>query len=204
MWPYGHGSTVMEGWKYAAPLEDLDESRLLGATSEPIGIQRGTHRWTEWVLGRHAAAKAASRAGAIRPVIDVSAEGAPYVRGSDVGLSIAHTRGLVLAAAAQGAIGIDVERADRDVSRLVRSLRTEERKIANAVGVVGSLVVKEAVAKATGRGLGGSLSRWPLLDAEISGATPTVSVATPEGQIVTAQLFPWRGFIVGIALMPRR
>jgi hypothetical protein len=90
----------------------------------------------------------------------------------------------------------------RDVSRLIRALGPGERDLATSIGVMGVLVAKEAVAKATGLGLGGALSRWPVLDAELAGPYPIVNVATPDQLVVSAQLFAWNEFMVGVALIP--
>jgi len=201
-WPHHHGSPVLEGWEFD---DDVDLAEVVKATSpvgEPAGVVRGTHRWIEWILGRDAAVRAARKVGVEQPIIEVTSNGAPFVPGSDVGLSIAHTRGLALAAAAPGRIGIDVERSTRDVSRLARGLHPGEVDIAMSISVIGCLVAKEAAAKATGLGLGGSLARWPVLDAELSGSAPTVSIAAPDGRVVTTQLFSWGDHTVGVSLIP--
>lgn len=192
----------MEGWEFDDEVDPRDIANLTGSLEAPAGLVPGSRRWVEWMLGRAAARLVATRVGLANPVLRISSSGAPFFDKSDVGVSIAHTSGLALAAAAPCAIGIDVEKADRDVSRLARSLTPREGDIAHALGIVGSLVAKEAVAKATGRGLGGSLARWPLVDAELSGSTPTVGVATPDGRIAWAQLFPCEAFVVGVALIP--
>lgn len=198
-WPHHQRSLVLEGWVFDEHVDFHQVMKLSHAVEGPAGIGRGTARWIEWTLGRDAAIRAAKAVGIEEPVIEVSATGAPYIQGSEAGLSIAHTRGLVLAAVAPGRIGIDVERRNRDVSRLARGLHPGEVEIAVSVSVIGCLVAKEAAAKATGLGLGGSLARWPLLDAELSGSNPTVSIAAPDGRVVTSQLYPWNDFIVGIA-----
>lgn len=201
-WPYHCGSSVLEGWEFDENVDAREVMKMTGVVGEPLGIARGTRRWTEWILGRDAAMRAAKQAGVEQPVIEVADTGAPFLVGSKVGVSIAHTRGLVLAAVASGRIGIDVERSDRDVSRLATGLHPGEVEIAMSVSVIGCLVAKEAAAKATGLGLGGSLARWPVLDAELSGSDPTLSIAVPDGRIVTTQLFSWRDFIVGVSLIP--
>lgn len=198
-WPRYEGFVVLEGWVFDEQVDIRELTKMAQAVDEPAGIARGTRRWNEWILGREAAIRAAKKSGVQQPAIKVASTGAPFLEGSEIGLSIAHTRGLVLAAAAPGRIGIDVERKNRDVSRLASGLHPGEADIAVSVGVIGCLVAKEAAAKATGLGLGGSLARWPLLDAELSGSTPKVSIAAPDGRILTSQLFPWREFIVGVA-----
>ena len=202
-WADSRDSTVVEGWEFD---ERADPAALLGMATvvgQPSGIAPGTSRWTEWILGRDAAYRAACRAGVEQPMIETADTGAPYLKEAEAALSIAHTRGLALAAVCPDPIGIDVEKANRNVSTLIRSLHPGEVDIAMSVSVVGCLVAKEAVAKATGLGLGGSLARWPMLDAELSGANPKVSIATPGGQIVAAQLFAWKDYVVGIARIPR-
>lgn len=198
-WPHRFGSVILEGWEFDEPVAVDDVLALSGVVTEPPNIERGTVRWTEWVLGRSAAVRAAQRAGVVQPEIRVASTGAPFIAGSDKGLSIAHTRGLVLAAVASERIGIDVEKQDRNVSTLARSLHPGEVGIALSIGVIGCLVAKEAAAKATGLGLGGSLARWPVLDAELSGSSPSVSIGSPDGRVVSARLFPWKNFIVGVA-----
>ena len=202
-WPELPGSYHLAGWEFDRHVSSVDVIRLTDELPEPPGIERGSTRWTEWMLGRLAATQAALQAGAVDPVIETSSSGAPSLIGSDVGVSIAHTSGIAVAAAAPAAIGVDVERMDRDVSRLIRALGPGERDIAFSTGVIGALVVKEAVAKATGMGLGGSLARWPLVDAELSGTYPIVHVATPDERILAAQLIPLKDFVVGVALSPR-
>ena len=201
-WPDEQGPCVIAGWLFDEDVQAAQISERAGTLPEPPDIPRGTKRWIEWMLGRLAATEAASRAGAVNPSITVSKSGAPRVDGSDLRVSIAHTTGLAIAAAAPVPVGIDVERADRDVSRLVRVLGPGECDLAVSIGVVGALVAKEAVAKATGFGLGGSLSRWPLLDAELSGSYPIVNVATPDERVVSVQLFTWQEFVVGVAAIP--
>lgn len=199
VWPHDCGPTVIDGWEFDSGALPGEIVGVTEGVDEPVDFVPGSQRWAEWRLGRQAACQVAARMGVSTPVVEVEPSGAPRIKDSTVCVSIAHTRGVVLAAAAPDAIGIDVERADRNVSRLVRALHPGEVDISISLGVVASLVAKESVAKATGLGLGGSLARWPLIDAELSGATPCVSVATPDNRIVTAQLFPWKDFIVGIA-----
>ena len=201
-WPDLPGTYHLAGWEFDRHVSTVDVIRLAGELPGPPGIERGSTRWTEWMLGRLAATQAAVQVGVIDPVIETSPSGAPCLIGSDVAVSIAHTSGIAVAAAAPTTIGVDVERIDRDVSRLVRALGPGERDIAFSTGVIGALVAKEAVAKATGMGLGGSLARWPLLDAELSGSNPILHVATPDDRILAAQLIQWKDFVVGVALSP--
>lgn len=203
LWADPHDSTVVDGWEFDEQGDPAALQNMAAVVGQPPGIRSGTSRWIEWILGRDAAIRAARRAGIEQPVVEVADSGAPYLAGANLSLSIAHTQGLALAAVCSEPIGIDVEKASRNVSTLMRSLHPGEVDLAMSVGVVGCLVAKEAVAKATGLGLGGSLARWPLLDAELSGANPTVSIATPDGQIIAAQLFAWKDYVVGIARIPQ-
>lgn len=100
-------------------------------------------------------------------VIEATPLGAPYVVGHpNVCISISHTRGLVVAGAVFGDyFGIDVEWADRDVSRLARALNASEHALTRdeALEVLDVLVAKEAVAKSWGTGLAGGMARWPIV-----------------------------------------
>lgn len=148
---------------------------FLGSAGEIFAIQTfGDHsqRETEFTLGRALACAAVAAIVDISPsdvCIGVTDLGAPYAVGyTDVSLSISHTRGLVLAGALIGEyFGIDVEWAERDVSRLTRSLSIAESNYVErgTSSVLEILVAKEAVAKSWGTGLGGGLARWPVLDA---------------------------------------
>lgn len=136
-------------------------------------LQAGTiQRDEEFAIGRSLALSAVAELVGVDPddvAIEVTDLGAPYALGyTEVCLSISHTRGLVIAGAVIGEyFGIDVEWAERDVSRLTRSLSVDELNLVEdgVSSVLSLLVAKEAVAKSWGTGLGGGLTRWPALDA---------------------------------------
>lgn len=144
------------------------EGLVLASSLKAWVIQRDE----EFAIGRSLALTAVAELVGIDPedaAIEVTDLGAPYVVGyTEVCLSISHTRGLVIAGAVIGEyFGIDVEWAERDVSRLTRSLSVDELDFVEdgASSVLSILVAKEAVAKSWGTGLGGGLNRWPALDA---------------------------------------
>jgi phosphopantetheinyl transferase len=143
------------------------EGPVLATTLEA----QDAHREAEFSTGRLLAASAVAELVGIEAehvLIEVADLGAPYAVGyADVCLSISHTRGLVIAGAVFGDyFGIDVEWADRDVSRLSRALSHGEREFVEGehASVLDILVAKEAVAKSWGTGLGGGLSRWPVVE----------------------------------------
>ena len=129
-------------------------------------------------------------------VIDVTDAGAPFVVGEvDVCVSISHTRDLVMAGAVRGPwLGVDVEWADRDVSRLVRALEPSERAMVEPADVVSVLVAKEAAAKSWGVGLGGSLSRWPVESID----SGVIVVGSPLGDSRGVHVFERNGAVVGV------
>ena len=140
------------------------EGIVLCSASEAGALSRDE----EFALGRTLASTAVAHLVGIDTAdaaISVTELGAPYAVGySEVCLSISHTRGLVLAGAVIGDyFGIDVEWAQRDVTRLTRSLLPDEMDFVEGgrVSVLELLVAKEAVAKSWGTGLGGGLRRWP-------------------------------------------
>ncbi len=201
MWPHRDNRFYLEGWEFDSlevPEEVLDH---IGYSVLPAEVIPGSRRWVEWVLGRNAAVRAAVRAGLQPPLIDVTPRGAPQLRGSAWGLSIAHTQGIALAAVAPLSIGIDVERADRDTSTLVRVLADHERDLAESVGAIDVLVAKEAVAKATGLGLGGSLARWPVIDVDSMRDVARITVSTPDDRCLYAEVTAWGKYVVGVALI---
>lgn len=139
-------------------------------------------RQHEWLLGRLALkdvvrAWASERGQTLEPSdieIHIDDEGAPFARcaalsgvgGSPV-ISLSHNSGVVVAAAADpGAlIGIDIEYADRKIDVVARALSETEQAFvdAEAASVLDILVAKEAATKALGVGLGGGVSRWPVV-----------------------------------------
>ena len=77
-------------------------------------------------------------------------------------VSIAHTWKCAVGAASTTPVGIDLERSDRDVSRLFRALTQTERDLLPQWGLLEILCAKEAAGKAQQVGLAGSLQRWEV------------------------------------------
>ena len=200
-WPFDTGPVVIECCRF----DDAVDPQLIESAAQgievPLGIAPGSARWREWALGRLVAQRAARRAGVASGIGHVADSGAPRLDESDWAVSIAHTSGFVLAAVAPMPMGIDVERRDRDVSRLLRSFSPAEHDVSVSVGPIRALVAKEAAAKATELGLGGSLARWPLIDVELCGNTPTINIASPDDRIVEVRLFDWLDHVVGVAVV---
>ena len=162
----------------------------------------GSPRWAEWALGRGAVRQAATAVGLTDVRVERSPEGAPVIADSAWGVSIAHTSGLVLGAVGPGRIGVDVEKADRDVTRLVRALLPGERELTVSLSAISIMVAKEAAAKATGQGLGGSLARWPVVDVELSGIAPRVGVASAAARVIDVRIYEHSGYVTGVASYP--
>jgi len=210
-----HTAQVMASSRWPCPVEGVviasynfddgaretvvEEAKTYG---DPGAPEAGTRRWAEWVLGREAVRVAADSVGLHIDQVETSPEGAPVLPGSPWGISIAHTRGVVLGAIGPGSIGIDVERADRDVSRLRRALLPGEEELTVSLSAVSIFVAKEAAAKATGQGLGGSLARWPVVDVELSGPAPRVGVAIASPGVIDVRVWEHSGFVTGVACLP--
>jgi phosphopantetheinyl transferase (holo-ACP synthase) len=168
-------------------------------------------RW-EWLMGRIAAKEAVDiflqDAASLSPQniqIATTAQGAPFVVvGADVdripGVSITHSRGVVVAAAGEGAIGIDVELADRDMRSIARVFTEAERSIlaAGTLLPIHLMVAKEAAAKATGQGLGGSVQRWPIIGAETATDLVTVGHVDHPDLALPVRLFTLPPFVLGL------
>lgn len=179
-------------------------------------------RRAEWLLGR-VALKDAVRTWAIQRYeravapramrIETTSAGAPFVvstelddRGGSPAVSLAHCRTLVLAAAGEpgSGLGVDVEARDRNVATLARVLTPEEATLVsgaerNGVSVLDVLVAKEAAAKALGIGLGGSMARWPVVDADREGRQVVIRAPEPHRQLVPVDLVRHRGVVVALA-----
>ena len=202
-WPCPVDSVVIRAVTY----EDLDPGGVAREFADSRGMSDagapdyGTRRWAEWTLGRAAVRDAAETVGLTDVVIEASSKGAPIIAGSSWGVSIAHTRGVVMGAVGPGRVGVDVEREDRDVSRLLRALLPGEQELTVSLGSVSVFVAKEAAAKATGLGLGGSLARWPIIDVELSGPSPRASVASPVGGVIEVRLWQHAGYVTGLAVV---
>lgn len=79
---------------------------------------------------------------------------------SGIHISIAHTGSVGVGVASTAAIGVDLERSDRDVSRLFHGLSEKERDLVPGHSVLEILCAKEAAGKAQNIGLAGSIKRW--------------------------------------------
>lgn len=156
-------------------------------------------RRSEWLTGRLLARWAVADVLGCDPsevAIDVTDAGAPYVVGEmDVRVSVSHTRDLVIAGAVRGPwLGVDVEWANRDVSRLVRALEPSEQAMVEPADVVSVLVAKEAAAKSWGVGLGGSLRRWPVESID----SGVIVVGSPSGDARAVRVYDRDGAVVGV------
>lgn len=156
-------------------------------------------RRIEWLTGRMLARRAVADVLGCDPsevAIDVTDAGAPYVVGErDVRVSISHTRDLVIAGAVRGPwLGVDVEWANRDVSRLLRALEPMERAMVEPADVVSLMVAKEAAAKSWGVGLGGSLGRWPVESID----SGVIVVGSPSGDARAVRVYDRDGAVVGV------
>lgn len=200
-WPFDTGPVIVEGCRFDDAVDTQAIKSVATNVEPPPGIAPGSARWREWVLGRLVAQRAARRAGLASGIVEIAESGAPRLRDSDWAVSIAHTRGFVVAALAPTPVGIDVERLDRDVTRLMRSFIPGEHDVAISLGPIRALVAKEAAAKATELGVGGALSRWPLIDVELCGDSPTAGIASPDDRIVNVRMFDWLDYVIGIAVI---
>ena len=168
-WP--GGASVVTAARQGEPpawLHARDLARAHGLTAA---------RRTEWLQGRgvlQSAVSAWAREHGDRDVmpsdvrIGIGALGEPRLEAPHdpaMSLSLAHGGDLVVGAAvgAEYRIGVDVERADRNVGSLSRMmLPSEQAMVAAGIPLLDLLVAKEAAAKAWQIGLGGSLQRWPV------------------------------------------
>lgn len=201
-WPSPIPDVVICGWRYEGQVSVdrvLEVAPDIGDTG-PGSV--GTRRWVEWSLARQAALDALDELGQHRDQILVSDSGAPQFASAPFGLSIAHTHGIALAAVGHGRVGVDVESVERDVSRLESTLLPGEGEISLSLGLLEVFVAKEAAAKATGEGLGGSLSRWPVVDVELFGESPQVTVCTPTGEFVDVRVWESESYVVALAAIP--
>lgn len=124
------------------------------------------HRRREWLCAR-IAGKEAAQSWWAREGTDISASsvtisslesGAPVIEPAGLSISLAHTTGFAVAAVAAGPVGIDVERANRTVHALQRSLTSAEKEECERHGrsPLEVLMAKEAAGKSLGIGLAGN------------------------------------------------
>ena len=131
---------------------------------------RHPHRRREWLCARIAGKEAAqewwaregTRMSASEVTISSLESGAPVITPAGLSISLAHTSGLAVAAVAAGPVGIDVERADRAVHALQRSLSSAEQGDCERHGrsPLEVLMAKESAGKALGIGLAGNPRRF--------------------------------------------
>jgi phosphopantetheinyl transferase len=82
----------------------------------------------------------------------------------DVYVSIAHTVNIAVGVASTQPIGVDIERSDRDVSRLFHSLSDNEQELVPRWSPLQILCSKEAAGKAQSIGIAGSIRRWEVTE----------------------------------------
>jgi len=92
--------------------------------------------------------------------------------GAPTYISISHTSQVAVGVASKRPIGIDLERSGRNVSRLLRGLKPQERDLMPRWRAIEILCAKEAAGKAQQVGLAGSLERW-LVSEDRGGLTVT-------------------------------
>ena len=191
-------------------LKALAAAILTRAERDDFRQMTGTPpRRLEWLLGRLAAKEATRRLllanhNLIEPSADIAiwkdALGKPHPIGdwlpqipAPIDLSIAHTAGLVLAAATTvGHIGLDVESAHRDLTEdFLRGVFTlEEQELATRSGdghlaILRFWCAKEAISKALGTGI-----RFPPTDLRIRASNPATGLLHIEPLGAWADNFP--------------
>jgi 4'-phosphopantetheinyl transferase EntD len=124
------------------------------------------NRRREWLCARIAGKEAAqswwAREGTVISPSSVTisslASGAPVIEPAGLSISLAHTTGFAVAAVAAGPVGIDVERANRPVHALQRSLTSAEQEECERHGrsPLEVLMAKESAGKSLGIGLAGN------------------------------------------------
>jgi acyl transferase domain-containing protein/phosphopantetheinyl transferase len=181
---------VRERWPDTATRE-LVMRRYLVAAERAEYADRSPIAQREWLLGRVAAKDAVREllwrrgAGSLFPSqirVGNDAAGRPWARGpagEHLHVSLAHAGHLAVAVAAeQGPVGIDIEPiADRRIADVALT-DTETALVDGATDRPELLVrlwtAKEAVAKATGAGLGGRPRRFAVTDLDATGCTVAV------------------------------
>ncbi len=98
--------------------------------------------------------------------IDYDPRGAPQWTlvgaGAQIFVSISHASHVAVGVASKKPIGLDLERSQRDVSRLLRVLTPEERGLMPRWSAIEIMCAKEAAGKAQRVGLAGSIERWSV------------------------------------------
>jgi 4'-phosphopantetheinyl transferase EntD len=147
-------------------LDDLAGEFLSDSEKSSFSQLHHPHRRREWLCAR-IAGKEAAQSWWAREGTDISMSsvtisslesGAPVIDPAGLAISLAHTRGFAVAAVAAGPVGIDVERADRQVRALQRSLTSAEQAECERHGrnPLEVLMAKESAGKSLGIGLAGN------------------------------------------------
>ena len=206
-WPTGvHVSAAWRDGRDLPPWVSLADQRR----AERLTPVRGV----EWLQGRAVLQRAVSDWLAIHSGDDVppwqvriaaGGRGEPLLAAPtrrDISLSLAHGGLLVIGIAADGTqrVGIDVERASRDVTGLMRALTDGELEMVQAgVPALHLLVAKEAVAKAWQVGLGGSPLRWPVMEV----VQERIWVRGPELPALAVDIRVLADHVTGLCVAPR-
>lgn len=188
-----HGHRVTRSLDLPSGLMELDapwpEMAIVQAAlaDEPPATELpdDAHAWSiarksQWWNGRRALRAACHAIGVHADAVTTTSLGAPQVAGAQV--SIAHTHDIAVAVATKSwsRVGIDVERADRNVDRLEGALSADERTLVGTglIDVLSLVMAKEAASKAMGTGLEGSLHRWPVSMADDEWVVQSTSTST--------------------------
>lgn len=193
------------------PLELLSEEEAAGLQRFRHDEDRMRHAW-----GRAVARLLLAGSGGWSPSrvpLMVDAHGKPYVAGSGVAFSIAHSgQGVLVAYAARGRLGVDIEALDRPVKALalarhffhpmeaafIESLAAEQRERFFRIWTA-----KEAYCKAVGLGLGLSLSRFcvePFSPREGRVVAEAGALAAEAGPRRMLWFRPWAGYLAALCV----
>jgi 4'-phosphopantetheinyl transferase len=147
-------------------LDELAEEFLSDSEKSSFSALHHPHRRREWLCAR-IAGKEAAQSWWAREGTDITTSsvtitslesGAPVITPAGLSISLAHTTGFAVAAVAASPVGIDVERADRPVRALQRSLTSAEQAECERHGKspLEVLMAKESAGKSLGIGLAGN------------------------------------------------
>ena len=149
-----------------AGLDDLAGDFLSDSELASFSALSHPHRRREWLCARIAGKEAArelwarsgTTIGSREVTISSLNSGAPVLTPAGLTISLAHTTGIAVAAVAAHPVGIDVERADRPVRALQRSLTSTELQECERHGrsPLEILMAKESAGKSLGIGLAGN------------------------------------------------
>ena len=182
-----------------------------------LGLQAHTARKMEWLLGRIVLKEAVSEYILETQLTKITAKqieitrteaGAPGVVWTSKNplplpvISLAHTKGVIVAAVASAqAIGVDVEKADRQAPVVERVLTETEKTLFDTglITLLSAVVAKEAAAKAVGVGLGGDLRRWPIVHTE--GSQHFVTCVDDEELALVVDFLEVPNLILGVCVI---